>query len=80
MQPRYTDKLGQLQKEVHIGKMTRCSDKTFISLILIAVRKKQSIKLALDSKVLKTSIHKNKYQMPIVEILVDFVSQHLPDT
>ena len=44
------------------------------------MKKDQSIKLALDSKVLNKAIHKNKYQMPNIEMLIDTISQHLTDT
>ena len=51
-----------------------------MSPIVITVKKDQSIKLALDSKVLNKSIHKNKYQTPNIEVLIDSVSQHLKNT
>ena len=55
--------------------------KTFtISPIVITEKKDQSIKLALDSKVLNEAIHKNKYQMPNIEMLTDSISQHLTNT
>ena len=41
--------------------------------------KDQSIKLALDSKVLNKTIHKNKFQMPNIDMLIDTISQHLTD-
>ena len=47
---------------------------------VITVKKGQSIKLALDSKVLNKSIHKNKYQMTNIEMLIDSISQHLTNT
>ena len=65
LQPRVTAELERLQNEGHIEKLSRCSDKHFISPIMITVKKDQSIKLALDSKVLNKALHKNKYQMLI---------------
>ena len=48
---RVTAELDRLQKEGHIKKVSSCSDEHLISLIVITVKKDQSIKLALDSKV-----------------------------
>ena len=79
-QPRVTDELERLQTEGHIEKLSSCSDENFISPIVITVKKDQSIKLALDSKVLNKAIHKNKYQMPNIEMLIDTISQHLTST
>ena len=55
--------------------MNNCSDQYFISPIVITVKRDQTIKLALDSKTLNKSIHKNKYQMPNIETLMDSISQ-----
>ena len=80
LQPRLTAELERLQTEGHIEKLFSCSDEHFISPIVITVKKDQSIKLALDSKVLNKAIHKNKYQMPNIEMLIDTISQHLAHT
>ena len=80
VQPRVSSELERLQTEGHIEKLSSCSDEHFISPIVIRVKKDQSIKLALDSKVLNKAIHKNKYQMPKTELLIDIISQHLTDT
>ena len=45
--------------------------------MVITVNNDQSIKLALDSKILNKSIHKNNYQLPNIERLLDSISQHL---
>ena len=55
--------------------MNNCSDQYFIAPIVIAVKRDQTIKLALDSKTLNKSIHKNKYQMRNIETLMDSISQ-----
>ena len=47
----------------HIEKLTRRPDKSFISLIVITVKKEQSKQLVLDSKVINKSIPNYKYQM-----------------
>ena len=80
LQPIVTAELERLQNEGHIEKLSSCSDKNFISPIVIAVKKDQSIKLALDSKVLNKAKHKNKNQMPNIEMLIDTISQHLSNT
>ena len=47
---------------------------------MITVKKDQSINLALDSKVLNKAIHKNKYRMPKIDMLVEIISQDLTNT
>ena len=80
LQPRVSAELERLQTEGHIEKLFSCSDDYLISPIVITVKKDQSIKLALDSKVLNKAIHKNKYQMPNIDMLIDTISQHLTNT
>ena len=80
LQPRVSAELERLQTEGHIEKVSSCSDEHFISPIVITVKKDQSIKLALDSKVLNKAIPKNKYQMPNIDMLIDTISQHLTNT
>ena len=58
----------------HIIFLDICSDHQFISPIVITVKKDQSIKLAMDSKQINKSIHKNKYQMPNIEVLRDNIA------
>ena len=59
----------------HIQKMEKCSDKYFISPIVITVKKNGSVKLALESGELNKQVHQNKYQMPNFEELMDIVGQ-----
>ena len=59
LQPRVSAELERLKTEGHIKKLSSCSDEHFISLIVITIKKDQSIKLALDSKILNKAIHKN---------------------
>ena len=80
LQPRVSAELERLQTAGHIEKLSSCSDKHFISPIVITVKKDHSIKLALDSKVLNKAIQKNKYQMPNIDMLIDTISQHLTNT
>ena len=44
----------------HIVRLEKCSDQQFISPIVITVKKDQSKKLAMDSKQINQSIHRNK--------------------
>ena len=72
--------LKNLSEQGHIEKLQECSDKNFISPIVITVKKDKSVKLALDSKIVNKSIHKNKYQMPNIDSLIDSISQHINDS
>ena len=47
----------------------------FISPIVITVKEDQTVNLALDSKKINKLIHKNKYQMPNIELLLDNIAQ-----
>ena len=64
LQEKVNTELKKLLDEKHIVKLSGCHDKYFISPIVVTVKKDQTIKLALDSKVLNKAIHKNKYQLP----------------
>ena len=75
-----SDELKKLSDQGHIEKLQECSDKNFISLIVITVKKDKSVILALDSKVLNKAIYKNKYQMPNIDSLIDSISQHINDS
>ena len=62
-------------KNDHITKLDKCTSDFFIAPIVITAKKDGSIKLAMDAKPINSQIHKNKYQMPIVDELLDCVSQ-----
>ena len=55
--------------------MDKCTNDFFIAPIVITAKKDGSIKLALDAKPINAQIFKNKYQMPIVDELMDNVGQ-----
>ena len=59
----------------YLTKLENCSDQHFISPIKITVKKDQTNKLAMDSKQIYKMIHKNKYQMPNIDVLLDSVAQ-----
>ena len=75
LQERVNNEIQKLLEEGRIEKLNNCSDQYFISPIVITVKRDQTIKLALDSKILNKAIHKNKYQMPNIETLMDSISQ-----
>ena len=77
LQPLVNAELKKLLEEKHITKLNSCSDKNFISPIVITVKSDKTVELALESKILNTSIHKNKYQMPNVDKLNDTIQQNL---
>ena len=58
LQERIKIKIKKLLKEEHIEKPNIFSDQYFISLIVITVKRDQTIKVALDSNFLNTAIHK----------------------
>ena len=52
---------------------------SFISPLVITLKHDQSIKLALDSKLLNDAIDKNKYQMQSIDNLMDSVAKYISD-
>ena len=65
--------LKKLLDEKHIIKLSSCPDKYFLPQIIVTVEKDQTIKLALGSIVLNKAIHKNKYQMPNIDLLIETI-------
>ena len=59
-----------------IIKLNSCSDKNFLSPIVTTVKTDEIVKLALGSKVLNRSIHKNKHQMPNIENLIEYSTKY----
>ena len=79
LQDRVNSEIKKLLAEGHIEKLNNCSDQYFISPTVITVKRDQTIKLALDSKIINKSILKIKYQMPNIETLMDSISQIITD-
>ena len=77
LQDKVNTELRKLLAEKHIIKLSSCPDNYFISPIVVTVKKDQTIKLALDSKILNKAIHKNKYQMPNIDTLIESISQQI---
>ena len=75
LQERVEGELNKLMDQNHIIKLDKFSDRQFNSPIVISVKKDQTVKFALDSKKINKFIHKNKYQMPNIELLLDNIAQ-----
>ena len=60
LQDKKDKEIHRLINEGHIVKLQECSDKHFVSPILITLKKDGSIKLALESRELNKQVHKNK--------------------
>ena len=67
----------KLQKNGNVIKLDNCSDKNFISPIIVTVKQDTTIKIAMDSKVINKAIHKNKYQMQNIDCLMDNIAQSI---
>ena len=77
LQEEVKNELKKLLDEKHIVKNSSFPDKYFISPKVVTIKKDQTIKLALDSKVLNKAIHKNKHQMPNIDTLSESISQQI---
>ena len=77
LQPLVNDELKKQLAEKHIINLNSCSDKNFISPIVMTVKRDKTVKLALNSKIWNKSIHKNKYQMPNIHNFIDTIQQNL---
>ena len=61
--------LRKLLDEKYILEIDNSSNKKFISPIVITVNSDESADVTTDSKILNNSIHRNKYQKPIIKSL-----------
>ena len=75
VQDKVDKEIDRLIKEGHIIILQECSDKYFVSPIVIRVKKDGSIKLALESRELNKQVHMNKYQITNIDKLVDGISK-----
>ena len=75
LQDKVNNELKKMLDGKHIIKFSSFPDKYFLSPIVATVRKDQTVKLALDSKILNKAIRKNKYQMPNIDTLIESISQ-----
>ena len=74
LQDKSIKRLKKLLDEKHIIKLSSCPDKCFISPIVDTVKKDQTIKHALDSKIQNRAIQRNKYQMPNIDTPIESIS------
>ena len=79
IQEKVENEIRSLIDQGHIVRLEKCSDQQFISPIVITVKKDQSITLAMDLKQVNKSIHKNKYQMRNIEILLDNIAHSVQE-
>ena len=79
LQEKVDKEIEKLLEQGHIQKLEECSDKYFVSPIIITVKKDGSVKLALESRELNKQVHKNNYQMPNIEELMDIVGQMISE-
>ena len=79
LQDKVDKEIDKILRQGHIEKLNECSDKYFVSPIVISVKKDGSVKLALESRELNKQVHKNKYQMPNIEELMDTVGQTISE-
>ena len=78
-QDKVDKEINKLLRQGHIEKLKECPDRYFVSPIVITVKKDGSVKLALESRELNKQVHKNKYQMPNIEELMDTVGQTISE-
>ena len=75
LQERVEGELNKLMDQNHVIKTDKCSDRQFFSPIVITKKKDQTVDLALDSKKINKFIHKNKKQMPNIDLLLDNIAK-----
>ena len=80
LQNQVEQELKKLEENGNIIKLEKCSDKNFISPIVITVKRDKTIKLAIDFKVINKAIHKNKYQMQNIDCLMDNIAQSISES
>ena len=74
-QERVEKEPNKFMNKKNIIKADKCSDRQLISPIVITAKKDQTTKLALDSKEVNNFFHRNKYQMPNIDLLLDNIAQ-----
>ena len=71
------EEIGRLLKKGHLEKINEIKDDVFIQPTVLTMKKDRSIKIALDAIALNQTIEEDKYQTPILETLLDMVSERL---
>ena len=75
LQEKVDKEIDKLLAQGYFQKLEKCSDKDFVSPIVIMVKEDGSVKLALESRKLNKQVHENKYQTPNIEERIDIVGQ-----
>ena len=75
LQDKVEREITRLIQAGRIVKLEERSDKHSVSPIVITVKKDGSLKLAFESRELNKQVHKNKYQIPNIEELLDGISR-----
>ena len=75
LQEKVDREIDKFLQQGHIEKLVDCSDRYFVSSIVITVKMDGSVKLALETRELSKQVQKNKYQRPNIEELMDTVGQ-----
>ena len=73
LQKKSDKEMIKLLAQRHMEKLQENSDRYFVFSIVVTVKKNGSVNLALESRELNKKVHKNKYQMPNIEELVDTI-------
>ena len=74
MQDQVDKEIEQLLEQGHIEKVDTIKDDVFLQPVVMTVKKDRSVKIALDARALNNSIARDKYQMPILENLMDTIA------
>ena len=71
LQERVEKELNKLIDQKHIIKSDKCSDRQFISPIVITVKKRTDGQIGIRQKMINKFFHKKKYQMANIDLLLD---------
>ena len=74
---RVEKELKYLQDIKQLNKLNKRPDKKLVWAIVITVKRDESIKLAFDSTILIKAIHKNIYQLPNIDILMNCIAEEI---
>ena len=69
------EEIDKLLTEGYSRRVEKMIDEVFIQPVVVTVKKEKNVKLALDSRCLNNAIQKEKYQMPILDNLMEQVAE-----
>ena len=78
-QPTVSEELEKLTRNGHIEKATSIDGNCFVSPVVIAVKKDETVKIGLDSRKLNEITVKRKTQMPNMKELISRISRKIAD-